>query len=161
VSTTSVSCTIKATPRAVYAALLDPYAVAQWKVPDGMTVEVHEFDAREGGYFRVSLTYDTPTDKGKTTAQTDTYHGSFVELVPGERVVERMEFETDTPELRGEMTMTTTLTATPDGTEVVIRHDGLPDGVPQPDNELGMRMALAKLAALVEARAPAGDDPRS
>ena len=26
-------------------------------VPDGMTSEVHAFDAREDGFFRISLTY--------------------------------------------------------------------------------------------------------
>ena len=44
----------------VYAALLDPDAVARRKVPAGMTCEVHEFDASEGGAIRVSLTYDAP-----------------------------------------------------------------------------------------------------
>ena len=70
-------------PRArVYAVLLDPVAVQQWMVPDGMTSEVHEFDAREGGAFRISLTYDEPTRSGKTSAHTDTHHGRFVRLVP-------------------------------------------------------------------------------
>jgi len=36
------------------------------------------------------------------------------------------------------------------GTEVVGQHDGLPPGVSRADNELGWRMALRKLAALVE-----------
>jgi hypothetical protein len=49
-------------PRAtVYCALLDPQAIAKWKVPEGMTCHVHEFDAREGGSFRISLTYDQST----------------------------------------------------------------------------------------------------
>jgi uncharacterized protein YndB with AHSA1/START domain len=52
----------------VYRALLDARAVATWKVPTGMTSHVHAFDAREGGRFRVSLTYDVPTGAGKTTA---------------------------------------------------------------------------------------------
>jgi hypothetical protein len=70
-------------PRAnVYRALLDARAVATWMVPIGMTSHVHVFDAREGGLFRISLTYDEPTGTGKTTAQTDTYHGHFVKLVP-------------------------------------------------------------------------------
>lgn len=47
-----------------------------------MTCHVHAFDARVGGKFQVSLTYDAPTGVGKTTAHTDTYHGRFVELVP-------------------------------------------------------------------------------
>ena len=65
-----------------------------------MTSVVHEFDAREGGSFRVSLTYDAPTAKGKTAARTDTYHGSFAKLVPNEHVVEVLEFEASDPKLR-------------------------------------------------------------
>jgi hypothetical protein len=69
-----------------------------------MTSHVHAFDAREGGSFRISLTYDEPTGTGKTTAHTDTYHGRFVKLVTNEQVVEVVEFETTDPALRGEMT---------------------------------------------------------
>ena len=87
-------------PRAsVYRALLDARAVATWKVPDGMTAEVHAFEAREGGYFRVSLTYKSPSGTGKTSVRTDTYHGRFAKLVPNEQVVEVLEFETADPAL--------------------------------------------------------------
>jgi uncharacterized protein YndB with AHSA1/START domain len=59
-------------PRAsVYRALLDARAIAKWMVPDGMTSQVHLFEPRIGGRFRISLTYDAATDSGKTTAQTD------------------------------------------------------------------------------------------
>lgn len=137
-------------PRAsVYRALLDARAVAAWMVPDGMTSRVHAFDAREGGAFRISLTYEEPTGAGKTTAQTDTYHGRFIRLVPDELVVETMEFETDDPAMRGEMTVTFTLTDAGAGTQVIATHDGLPPGVPPADNEVGWRMTLDKLAALV------------
>jgi uncharacterized protein YndB with AHSA1/START domain len=140
-------------PRAkVYRALLDARAVATWKVPTGMTCHVHAFDPREGGAFRISLTYDEPTGAGKTTAHTDTYHGRFVKLVPNEQVVEVVEFETTDPELRGEMTITTTLTDTDGGgTDILAVHDRLPPGLSSADNETGWREALAKLAALVEA----------
>ena len=147
---TRVTRHIDAAPSAVYRALLDAAAVAQWRVPAGMTIVVHAFDAREGGYFRVSLTYDAPEAAGKSTAHTDTYHGHFRELVPDAKVVEVLEFETDDPDLRGEMTMTTTLTAVDGGTDVDVLHEGLPDVVPAADNELGTRIALDKLAALVE-----------
>ena len=119
-------------------------------VPSGMTSQVHEFDAREGGSFRISLTYDAPTGTGKTTAQTDTYHGRFVKLVPNERVVEVMEFETDDAAMRGEMTITYTLADADGGTDVLAVHDNLPPGLSPADNETGWRMALDKLAALVE-----------
>ncbi|MGW2312071.1 SRPBCC family protein [Actinomadura luteofluorescens] len=147
---TRVSRHVKARPSDVYRALVDADAIMKWRVPDGMTSEVHEFDGREGGAFRISLTYDAPTAAGKSSAHTDTYHGRFVELVPGERVVEVFEFETADPALQGEMTMTTTLTEVDGGTEVLIVHEGMPDTVPAADNETGTRMALDNLARLVE-----------
>jgi len=150
-SSTRISQHIKAPRANVYRALLDPRAVAIWKVPTGMTCHVHAFDAREGGSFRISLTYDEPTGAGKTTTRTDTYHGHFAKLVPNERVVEVDEFETEDPALRGEMTITITLADADGGTNLLAVHDGLPPGVSSTDNETGWRMALAKLAAFVEA----------
>jgi uncharacterized protein YndB with AHSA1/START domain len=148
---TRVSQHVNAPRPAVYRALVDADAIAKWRVPAGMSSHVHEFDAREGGSFRISLTYDAPGPTGKSTSHTDTYHGHFAELVPDERVVEVLEFETADSALRGTMTMTTMLTDADGGTEVVIVHDGIPDGVPAADNETGTRMALANLATLVEA----------
>jgi uncharacterized protein YndB with AHSA1/START domain len=150
-SSTRISWHVKAPRAMVYRALLDARAVAKWKVPDGMTCQVHEFDAREGGAIRISLTYATPTGAGKTTAHTDTYHGRFVKLVPNEQIVEVDEFETADPALRGEMTITITLADADGGTDLHAVHGGLPRGVSPADNETGWRMALAKLAALVEA----------
>jgi uncharacterized protein YndB with AHSA1/START domain len=142
---------VRAPRPSVYRALLDADAVAKWRVPAGMNSHVHEFDAREGGSFRVSLTYDSPDAAGKSAAHTDTYHGHFVRLVPDRQVVEVLEFETADPGLQGTMTITTTLTDADDGTDVVVVHEGIPDSVPAADNETGSRMALANLAKLVEA----------
>jgi uncharacterized protein YndB with AHSA1/START domain len=150
-SSTRIRHHVNAPRASVYRALLDARAVATWKVPDGMTSRVHEFDPREGGSFRISLTYQAPSGSGKTTAHTDTYDGRFVKLVPNEQVVEVTEFETTDPALRGEMTITITLTDADGGTDILGVHEGLPPGVPVADNETGWRMALAKLAALVEA----------
>jgi uncharacterized protein YndB with AHSA1/START domain len=112
---------------------------------------VHAFDGREGGSFRNSLTYDEPTGTGKTTAYTDTYYGHFAKLVPNEQVVEVDEFETEDPALRGEMTITIMLTDADGGTNLLAVHDGLPPGLSSGDNVTGWRMAVAKLAAFVEA----------
>ena len=122
-----------------------------------MSSEVHEWDPRVGGRFRVSLTYDAgpaggEAGPGKTSAGTDTYSGRFVELVPGELIAESIEFETDRPDLAGQMSVRTTLTPAPGGTEVLIDHEGLPAGVDPADNEIGTAMSLAKLAGLLEAR---------
>jgi len=147
---TRVSQRIDAPRAAVYRAMLDPAAVATWMVPSGMTSQVHAFEAHEGGSFRISLTYDTAVGAGKTTAHSDTYHGRFVTLVPNERVVEVVEFETSDPALRGEMTITISLIDAAGGTDVIAVHDRLPPGLSPTDNETGWRMSLAKLAALVE-----------
>ena len=150
-SSTRISRRLNAPRAVVYRALLDARAVATWMVPTGMTSRVHAFDSREGGAFRISLTYDAPTGTGKTTAQTDTYHGRFVRLVPDERVIEVVEFETADPALQGEMTITIALAEVDGGTDVHAVHDGLPPGLWAADNEAGWRSSLAKLAALVEA----------
>jgi uncharacterized protein YndB with AHSA1/START domain len=152
-SATRLTIRINAPRAAVYGALLDPVAVATWRVPDGMRCTIHEWDAREGGSLRVSLTYDAPTGVGKTTEHTDTYRGRFVELVPDERVVEVDEFETAVPELQGAMRSTIVLADAPGGgTDLVAVHDDLPPGISPADNETGWRMALGKLAALLERR---------
>jgi uncharacterized protein YndB with AHSA1/START domain len=150
VASTRISQVINAPRKRVYDALLDPTAVGHWKAPAGMDCEVHEFDAREGGSIRISLTYEEPGRAGKSHGRTDTYRGRFVTLVPNELVVEADEFETDDPALRGEMMITIWLSDAPAGTELVAVHDGLPEGVSPADNEIGWREALARLAGLVE-----------
>jgi uncharacterized protein YndB with AHSA1/START domain len=147
---TRVSQHVKAPRSSVYRALLDARAVAIWMVPPGMTSRVHEFDARAGGAFRISLSYDEPSGTGKTTAHSDTYHGRFVELVPDERVVEVVEFETADPAMQGEMTITISLIDGDGGTRVTAVHEHLPPGLSPADNELGWRLSLGQLADLVE-----------
>lgn len=150
-TSTRISRHVNAHRADVYRALLDARSVASWMVPTGMTSHVHVFNAHEGGSFRITLSYDEPTATGKTTAHTDTYRGHFVRLVPNEQVVEVMEFETTDATMRGEMMVTFTLTDADGDTDVLAVHDNLPPGVSPADNEIGWRMALDKLAALVEA----------
>jgi uncharacterized protein YndB with AHSA1/START domain len=150
-SSTRISLHIAAPRPRVYAALTDADAITQWKVPDGMRLVVHEFEAGERGRYRISLTYEEPGNAGKTSAHTDTYHGYFKELTVNEKVVEVMEFETSKPEMQGEMISTIELSDERGGTRLVALHEGLPPGVAPEDNEAGWRMSLAKLAELVAA----------
>src|SRR5712692_1887154 len=110
-ASTRVSKIIKASRQAVYQAFLDADSVAAWLHPDGMTGHVHTFEPREGGKFRISLTYQDAKNSpgGKTSQDTDTYQGRFVKLVPNETIVEVIEFESQQPEFAGEMRMTVTL----------------------------------------------------
>lgn len=141
---------IKAPRDKVYAALVDKEAIAKWKAPDGMMLEVHEFDGRQGGTFRISLIYRDPQQEGKSTAHADTYHGKFVELVPNQKVVEEDEFESSNPAMQGKMRITITLADKDDGTQLEAHHEGLPSGLSGAENQQGWEMALDKLAALVE-----------
>jgi len=81
-------------------------------------------------------------------AYTDTFHGGL-KLGSNEQVVEVVEFETEDPALRGEMTITITLAGANSGTDVVAVHDGLPPGLSAAENPTGWQSSLAKLAALV------------
>ncbi len=152
--TTEVVRVVAAAPIALYAALVDPYAIARWRVPDDMHADVLDVDRDDDHVmgFRMALVYPSGSGAGKSDEQRDVYRSRFVERVPGVRVVERIEFESSDPTLRTAMTLTTTLRAADDGTEVAVVHDGIPDVIPRHDNEVGTRMALDRLALLVEAR---------
>ena len=138
---------LRAPRPSVYRALTDPALIARWRHPDGMTSLV---EPQDDGGFRVTLTYDAPDARGKTTAHSDTYRARFLRLVPDELVVEVDEFETADPALGGPMTITIELRDREGCTELLAVHEGVPDGVAPADNELGWRMALDRLAVLVE-----------
>jgi uncharacterized protein YndB with AHSA1/START domain len=150
--TDSASRVIRASPRAIYEAFLDPDAVASWRPPEGMTCQIYAFDPREGGTFRMSFAY-TGTDhtvRGKTSEHADVFQGRFLELVPNERIVELVEFESDDPAFAGAMTITTTLAAVADGTEVTILCENVPSGIRPSDHQIGMTSTLQNLASFTE-----------
>lgn len=151
-ATTRVLRHIQAPRDRVYEALLDRVAVEQWMVPDNMSSEIHFFDATEGGRFRISLTYEDPGQAGKSQGATDTFQGRFAKLIPGREVVQIIEFETDDPDVSGEMTITYSLrNADGGGTNLTGVHETLPPGVGAAANEQGWKMSIDKLAAMVEA----------
>lgn len=150
--TDSASRVIGAAPRSIYQAFLDPAAVASWRPPDGMKAQIHAFDPREGGGFRMAFVY-VDADRavrGKTSEDADVFQGRFLELVPDERIVEVVEFESDEPAFAGEMTVTTTLVPVPGGVEVTFRADNVPHGITASDHRAGMVSTLNNLAAFVE-----------
>jgi uncharacterized protein YndB with AHSA1/START domain len=137
-ASTRVTEIIKAPRKAVYQACLDPDSVAAWRAPDNMKGHVHAFDAREGGTFRMSLTYQDPKHSpgGKTSEDTDTFQGKFIELVPDEKIVEVIKFESRDPRFAGEMKITTSFTDTDEGTEITVLCQDIPAGIRLEDNEL-------------------------
>jgi uncharacterized protein YndB with AHSA1/START domain len=117
-----------------------------------MTARIDAFEPREGGAYRMALTDDRPDHAapGKTSDHADVVRGRFLELVPDERIVQLVAFESEDPAFAGEMTMTWTLTAAPGGTNVAIRCERVPEGIRPDDHEAGLRAALANLAAFTE-----------
>ena len=68
---------------------------------------------------------------GKLTAAIAEAGGQLqsVDLVPGERVVQAVDFESDDPSMAGTMTMTWRATAAGGGTRVDIVAEDVPDGI--------------------------------
>jgi len=135
---------IKAPPARVYDALVDGPALATWLHPEGTTARLHECDARVGGHLRMEITH-APGPEG-----TRLFDMVFAQLRPGEAVVWKGAFVSDDPGLAGEMTLIFTLDAQAGGTQVTLRHEGIPAGVSVKDNEEGSASSLANLARFVE-----------
>src|ERR1700745_783909 len=95
---------IAAPPGRVWAALVDPEALLAWLPPGGMTGRFERFDARPGGSYRMVLTYSNASGApGKATADSDIVEARFVDIVPGKRVVQEVDFVSDDPATRGPM----------------------------------------------------------
>jgi uncharacterized protein YndB with AHSA1/START domain len=150
--TDCASRVIKASPRAIYRAFLDPEAVAAWRPPQGMTAKIFAFDGREGGTYRMAFVYNDAHHAlpGKTSEHADAFCGRFVELVANARIVERVEFESDDPAFAGAMTITTTLEPIAGGTRVSIRCENVPDGISESDHQAGIASTLDNLAAFFD-----------
>ena len=139
---------IAAAPDDVYAAFVDPEALGAWLPPDGMRGELAEAHLRQGGGFDLTLHYaEAPHGGGKTTPDTDVSHVVIDELVPGERVVWGVEFDSDDPDNAGRMTMTWTFTPRDGGTRVAIDATDVPAGIDADAHQQGLEASLANLAA--------------
>ena len=140
-----------APPGRVWAALVDPEALLVWLPPAGMTARFERFDARPGGSYRMVLTYsDASGARGKATADSDVVEARFVDIVPGERVIQAVDFFSDDPAYAGTMTMTWEVTAADAGTRVDIVAEDVPDGISAEDHAAGLSSSLANLADYVE-----------
>lgn len=141
---------IRATRQAIYRAFADPAALVAWMPPKGMRARLERFDLRAGGGYRMVLTYDDATARGKATDDSDIVEVRFTEIRPNERIVQQVEFESDDPAFAGVMTMTWRFHTVSEGTEVTIRCDDVPSGIGKEDHDAGLRSTLANLAAFTE-----------
>jgi len=135
----------------VYAAFVDREALKTWLPPAGMTGRFERFDLRPGGSYRVVLTFtDASASRGKATMDSDIVEARFVEILPGVRIVQAVEFVSEDPAYAGTMTMTWEVTAVDGGTRVDITADDVPDGISEEDHAAGLTSSLANLADYLE-----------
>lgn len=128
-------------PEKVYRAFIEADAMAKWLPPNGFTCTVHQLEAKVGGTFRMSF-------RNFTTGASHSFGGTYLELVPNERL--RYTDKFDDPNLPGEIVVTVTLKAVSCGTEVNIVQEGIPDVIPTEACYLGWQDSLRNLASLVE-----------
>jgi uncharacterized protein YndB with AHSA1/START domain len=136
---------------AVYSALTHEEALTAWLPPTGMHGRFEHFDMREGGSYRLVLTYDDASGApGKTSAAEDVSEVRVVRLVPGELVVQEVDFASDDPAFHGTMRMEWSVRRTPEGTEVALTARDVPPGIRASDHAAGLTSSLANLAAHLE-----------
>ncbi|MFG1361453.1 SRPBCC family protein [Xanthobacter pseudotagetidis] len=128
-------------PEKLYRAFTEADALAKWLPPNGFVCTVEHLDVRVGGTFRMSF-------RNFTTGQSHVFGGTYLELVPGERL--RYTDRFDDPNLPGDMQVTVVLRKVSVGTEVEIEQAGVPDLIPPEACHLGWQESLRNLARLVE-----------
>ena len=141
-STIRLHRVLRAAPERIYRAFLDADALAKWLPPNGFTGKVHHLDAKVGGTYKMLFT-------NFTTGKSHSFGGTYLELVPHERIRYTDKFED--PNLPGDMQTTVTLKKVSCGTELHVVQEGLPDAIPPDACYLGWQESLVLLAQLVEA----------
>lgn len=136
---------LRAPPERVYRAFLDADAMAKWLPPHGFTGKVHSLEAGVGGGYKMSFT-------NFSSGKSHSFGGTFLELVPNERI--RYTDAFDDPGLPGQISTTVTLTAVFCGTELNVVQEGIPEAIPEEACYLGWQESLMLLAQLVEANIP-------
>lgn len=136
---------MRTTPARLYRAFLDAGALTKWLPPYGFTCEVHHFEARVGGTFRMSF-HNFSTGNGHS------FGGEYIELVPDTLI--RYTDTFDDPNLPGVLEVTVSLTPVSCGTELSITQGGIPELIPLEMCYLGWQESLAQLATLVEPDIP-------
>jgi uncharacterized protein YndB with AHSA1/START domain len=136
---------LRTSPEKVYRAFLDADAMVKWLPPNGFTGKVHHLEPKVGGTYKMSFT-------NFSTSQSHSFGGTYLELVPNERIRHTDAF--DDPNLPGEMQTTISLKPVSCGTDVSIVQEGIPSAIPTEACYLGWQESLTLLTQLVEAEIP-------
>jgi 8-oxo-dGTP diphosphatase len=159
--TDRASLLIHADRETVFAALTSREALLAWLPPQGMHGRFERFDLRDGGSYRLVLTYDDASGSpGKTEPDSDVSEVRISRIVPGELIEQLVDFEADDPAFQGTMRMAWSLRSTEDGTVVELEASDVPEGIRARDHAEGLTSSLSNLAAHLEP-GPADDEPQT
>lgn len=123
----------------------------RWVPPTGMIATMLHHDFREGGSYRMRLTYRDPEHgRGKTSDNVDEVEVRFIRLVDAKRIEQAVTFESNDPAFSGVMRMTWTLDPAKNGTIVTIRAEDVPEGIRPEEHQAGMNSTLDNLASFLE-----------
>jgi len=148
----SASRFISASPKAVYQAFSEPGAMEQWIPPGNMTGKMLLFDFREGGVYRMRLTYAEPQQgRGKTSEDSDEIEVRIMKLEKEQSIEQEIIFDSDEQIYSGIMRMIWTFQPEADGTLVTVRAENVPEGIRPEDHEAALNSSLVNLAGFVEA----------
>ncbi len=146
----TASRAIAASPDAVYRAFSVLGAMERWQPPNDMTGEMLHFDFREGGSYRMRLTYaEGNRGGGKTSADADEVAVRLTKVEPSRSIEQEIVFESEDPAFAGVMRMTWSLEPDGDRTLVTVRAEDVPEGIRHEDHEAAMAASLAQLATFV------------
>ncbi len=150
----SASRIIHASPAAIYRAFADPGAMEQWLPPKNMRGEMLHFDFRDGGTYRMRLTYREPQHgQGKTSDDSDEVQVRLTKIEAGQRIEQEVTFVSEDPAFSGIMRMIWTFQPEGAGTLVTVQAEDVPEGIRPEDHEAGLTASLENLARFTEAGA--------
>ncbi|MBI2610339.1 SRPBCC domain-containing protein [Candidatus Kaiserbacteria bacterium] len=136
----TITRTFDAKPEEVFEAWIDPKMVAQWYGPEGFTNEIHEFDAREGGVYHLTM-------KGPN-GETHPLRGVFKTIQRPTKLV--LTWQWQNGEAWGTETIVTVeFKAMGNKTEMTMMHSGFADEKQKEMHDQGWSSSFGKLDKVV------------
>jgi uncharacterized protein YndB with AHSA1/START domain len=137
--TLKLNRTLDAPVADVFSALTTADRITRWYGPsDDYKVEVHEWDLKVGGTYRISLNHKD--------GNVHTVHGTFREILEGEKLSYTWSWEGQPPL---DSLVTFRLREVQGKTDLTFTHEGFPDAELRDKHEMGWTGSLERLARAI------------
>lgn len=149
----SISRIFATSPGTLYQAFMSPESLIKWMPPAGMTGKMDHFEPKVGSGYRMTLTYEEEhASPGKTLDDTDTVEVTFLMLIPNKKIAATANFETNLPDLVGQILMTWYFEEVQAGTKVTIIMENVPVGILKADHIEGLNSTLDNLEKFIQSK---------